>query len=71
MSKPCYTCKEAFINDKRQFLLNQTIEDATIAAKKDGFLGFIYVYQRSNGVGFVAQKDKIPDTEPFRYIYID
>jgi hypothetical protein len=68
---PCYTCNDKFKNDKRQFLLNQVIEDAKIAAKKDNYTGFYFIYQRDNKLGFVATKDKIKGKRQAQSIYFD
>ena len=71
MSKPCYTCVDKFVHDKRMYLLQQTIEDAKSVAKKDNYTGFYFIYQRANGIGFTAVKDKIKGKRPVQSIYFD
>lgn len=69
--KPCFTCGKQFKKDKSQFLLNQTIEDAKDAAKKDNYTGFYFIYKRANGIGYQATKDKITGKRAAQNIYFD
>jgi len=69
--KPCYTCKKQFKQDKRQFLLEQTIEDVKSIAKKDNYSGWYFIYQRDNKIGFTSTKEKITGKRPAQSIYFD
>jgi hypothetical protein len=70
--KKCWQTGQAFKLMKQQALLEQTIEDATNIAKKDGFTGFIHIYKRDKSLGFTYYKEgdaSRPKRRPYQYLY--
>lgn len=52
--KPCYTCKDNFIIEKKQFLLNKKIDDVKKSAAQNGFTGIIAIVPLNDGAGYKA-----------------
>lgn len=67
MSKPCYTCKDEFVNRKLEVLFENKKNDAREYAKKNEYTGAIAIVVLGSGSGFkICEETKVQRGEKVR-----
>ena len=71
--KPCYTCKDSFIDRKKAILLENKQEEAKEYAKKNNYTGALAIVRMADADGYkiVRANDQQPQDKAVTYILFD
>lgn len=71
--KPCYTCGDSFIDNKRAILLENKQEEAIEYAKKNNYTGALAIVRLADADGFkIVKADQQSETDQaVTYILFD